>query len=84
MSPTRISQRLTPAAGTKDACNEHEEMPLIRFTELKIKLIRTLFMYWINQLVQQEISVILMGQFKKKKEREREEKKRKLRHCDVH
>jgi hypothetical protein len=74
MSPTRISQRLTPAAGTKDACNEHEEMPLIRFTELKIKPIRTLFMYRINQLLQQEISVILMGQLKKKQR----EKKRKL------
>jgi hypothetical protein len=73
MSPTRISQRLTPAAGTKDACNEHEEMPLIRFTERKIKPIRTLFMYRINQLLQQEISVILMGQLKT-----REEKKRKL------
>jgi len=54
-------------------------MPLIRFKELKIKPIRTLFMYRINQLLQQEISVILMGQFKKKREREkRKEMKRKL------
>jgi hypothetical protein len=49
-------------------------MSLIRFTELKIKPIRTLFMYRINQLLQQEISVILMGQLKKEREKRKEKK----------